>query len=138
MVSARTRLALIWSALSTWGGAGAAGAAGAGTITVVDDAGGGCGLTSMRTWSAHAHPNGSESAANPATTVNNVRRLIIVHLLVFCRARRSPPTDLLEFSVFVGTSGHPQVQHRPCHPVHDADQGVRSPRFASRDGDSRP
>jgi hypothetical protein len=66
--------------------------AGAGTITVVDDAGG-CRLTSMRTWSAHAHPNGSESAASPATTVNNVLRLIIVHFLVFSRARRSPPTD---------------------------------------------
>src|SRR6266508_5634156 len=138
MVSARTRLALIWSALSTWGGAGAAGAAGAGTITVVDDAGGGCGLTSMRTWSAHAHPNGSESAASPATTVNNVLRLIIVHLLVLSRARRSPPTDALEFSVFVSTAGRLQIQHRPCHPAHHADQGVRSPSFACCDGDSRP
>src|SRR2546426_2734865 len=117
MVSARTCCALICSALSIWGGAGIAGAAGAGTITVVDDAGGcGCGLTSIRTCSAHAHPIGSASATSPVTAVaNNARRFSIPYLLVVL-----PWTAVAAHGTWNSRSSLVlpclcPVEHRPCH-----------------------
>src|SRR3989442_1732689 len=53
------------------------GGCGDGTITVVDG-GCGCGVTSIRTWSAHTHPIGSASATSPAiAAATDARRLVI-------------------------------------------------------------